>query len=66
MKRRHHNTDGRRQVQLGRTREQVEHIALRLGIPMHAEVLAQARAAAVLLKQEPEDYPDANDPEYGL
>lgn len=33
--RRHHNTDGRRQIQRGRTRDQVERIARRLGIPMN-------------------------------
>ena len=32
--RRHHNTDGRRQIQRGRTRTQVERIARLLGVPL--------------------------------
>jgi hypothetical protein len=33
-KRRHSNTDARRQIRRGRTREQVARIARRLGIPL--------------------------------
>jgi len=32
--RRHHNNTGLRQIQRGKTRTQVEHIAKRLGIPV--------------------------------
>ena len=41
--RRHHNTDGRRHIQRGKTRTEVEHMARRIGATNTRMTVAQAR-----------------------
>lgn len=54
--RRHHNTDGRRQVQRGRTRVQVRHMARRLGVPYGSQ---QAVESATNIDAVDPDQPNA-------
>lgn len=52
--RRHHNNKGFRQIQRGRTRDQVERMAKRLGVPIEANSLSRQKGVAIM-KGEPID-----------